>query len=203
VYKKTKQPHVALRLAQSHAAYPAILLHRLGEKAPETLTAIGPIEHLTNRKTALFCSARTPGDAILRAHDMARLLRDEGKTVISGFHSPIEKECLSILLRGKQPIIICPARAIDAMRIPSECRPAFDAGRILFLSPFTEKPRRMDRQSALYRNEIVAALADSAYLAHVRPSGGIPTALPCSSKNGAYKTCSFGIRTIGQYLAHS
>lgn len=57
------------------------------------------------------------------------------------------------------------------MRIPAECRPAFDAGRILFLSPFTEKPRRVDRESARYRNEMVAALADAVYLAHVRPGG--------------------------------
>ena len=169
--KKTKQPHVALRLIRSDGAFPAILLGRLGEKAPETLTAIGPVEFLVKPKTALFCSAHTPGEAILQAHDMARRLRDEGTTVISGFHSPIEKECLSILLRGKQPIIICPARAIEGMRIPVECRPAFDAGRILYLSPFTEKPRRVDRDSALYRNEIVAALADAAYLAHVQPGG--------------------------------
>ncbi len=171
--KGQKRSNSALRLAKRDSAYPAVLLDRLGEKAPETLTAIGPIEYLANRKTALFCSARTPGEAILRAHDMARRLRDQGKTVISGFHSPIEKECLSILLRGEQPIIICPARAIEGMRIPTECRPAFDAGRILYLSPFVEKPRRVERDSALYRNEIVAALADAVYLAHVQPGGDI------------------------------
>lgn len=55
----------------------------------------------------VFCSARAPGDAILRAHDAARRMCDEGVTVISGFHSPIENECLRILLRGKQLIIIC------------------------------------------------------------------------------------------------
>ena len=30
--------------------------------------------------------------------------RDEGRCIISGFHSPIEKECLLILLRGNQPV---------------------------------------------------------------------------------------------------
>lgn len=169
--KKTKQPPVALCLNRSDDAYPAILLDRLREKAPEKLTVVGPIETLANRKTALFCSAHTPGEAILQAHDMARHLRDVGTTVISGFHSPIERECLSILLRGKQPIIICPARAIEGMRIPIECRPAFDAGMILFLSPFIEKPKRVDRESALYRNRMVAALADAVYLAHIQPGG--------------------------------
>ncbi len=98
-------------------------------------------------------------------------MRDEGITVISGFHSPIEKECLRILLRGKQPIIICPARAIDTMRIPSECRVAFDAGRVLFLSPFTKQPKRVTKDSARRRNEVVAALADMAYVAHVDAGG--------------------------------
>ncbi|HSV74150.1 MAG TPA: hypothetical protein VLH79_10360, partial [Chthonomonadales bacterium] len=68
---------------------------------------------------------------------MAARLRDEGATVISGFHFPLERECLRVLLRGRQPIVICPARALEGMRIPAECRPAFHEERILYLSPFT------------------------------------------------------------------
>ncbi|MGH8555035.1 MAG: DUF2283 domain-containing protein [Gammaproteobacteria bacterium] len=56
------------------------LTDRLGVSAPAALQAIGPVALLAARKTALFCSARTPGDAILRAHDTARQLRDEGIT---------------------------------------------------------------------------------------------------------------------------
>jgi predicted Rossmann fold nucleotide-binding protein DprA/Smf involved in DNA uptake len=171
VSEKRKQSPAAQRLARGDELYPGVLLARLGENAPAALTTIGPVALLANRKTALFCSARTPGDAILRAHDTARRLRDEGATVISGFHSPIEKECLRILLRGRQPIIACPARAIDTMRIPPECRPAFDDGRMLFLSPFTQDPARITKQSAIRRNDIVAALADAAYVAHAMPGG--------------------------------
>jgi predicted Rossmann fold nucleotide-binding protein DprA/Smf involved in DNA uptake len=152
-------------------ACPESLIKRIGVSAPRTLQVIGPEGLLEARKVALFCSARTPGEAILRAHDAARRMRDQGVTVISGFHSPIEKECLKILLRGRQPIIICPGRAIESMRVPSACRAAFDAGRVLFLSPFTKRPRRVTKESALRRNEIVAALADEAYVAHI-DSGG-------------------------------
>lgn len=151
--------------------WPRSLTRRLGKDAPHVLQAIGPVALLASPRTALFCSARAPGNAILRAHDTARRLRDEGVTVISGFHSPIEKECLRILLRGKQPIIVCPARAIEAMRIPAEVRVAFDAGRVLFLSPFTKQPKRLTKESALRRNEVVAALADEAYIAHVTSGG--------------------------------
>jgi len=160
------------RIARDAADYPAMLRSRLGENAPAELILIGARGLLRLRKTALFCSARTPGDAILRAHDAARRMRDEGVTVISGFHSPIERECLRILLRGRQPVIICPARAIDAMRVPKEFRAAFDAGRVLFLSPFTRQPNRITKESALRRNEVVAALADEAYIAHVERGGG-------------------------------
>lgn len=158
-------------LTPSDPNWPSYLTQRLGQTAPAALQVIGPVNLLTHHKTALFCSAHTPGDAILRAHDTARRLRDEGHTVISGFHSPIEKDCLQILLRGHQPIIICPARTIETLRIPSALRPAFEAGRLLFLSPFSQQPKRITRESALYRNEVVAALADAAYIAHVTSGG--------------------------------
>jgi predicted Rossmann fold nucleotide-binding protein DprA/Smf involved in DNA uptake len=159
-------------LKPSDGCWPACLRTRLGASAPAALHAIGPVAILAARKTALFCSARTPGDAILRALDAARRMRDEGATVISGFHSPIERECLRILLRGKQPIIVCPARTIDTMRIPGECRVAFEAGRLLFLSPFIRQPRRVTKDSAVRRNEVVAALADEVFIASVTPGGG-------------------------------
>ena len=150
--------------------YPTQLAERLGSEAPPALRAIGPAALLDTRRTAIF-SARAPGNAILRAHDAARRMRDEGVTVISGFHSPIEKECLRILLRGKQPIIVCPARAIDRLRIPPDCRHAFEAGRLLFLSPFAKQPSRVTKESAHRRNELVAALADEAFVAHVTKGG--------------------------------
>jgi predicted Rossmann fold nucleotide-binding protein DprA/Smf involved in DNA uptake len=153
------------------AHWPRLLAARLGTSAPEQLSALGNLDLLALPKTAIFCSARCPGHVILTAYDQAAKWREAGRCVISGFHSPIEKECLRILLRGSQPIIICPARAIEAMRIPIELRTAFDAGRVLYLSPFAKQPRRVTKESALRRNEAVAALADEAYVAHVAEGG--------------------------------
>ena len=162
---------ISVTLKPNDVRWPRFFNERLGSSAPSALQTIGPVALLAARKTALFCSARTPGDAILRAHDTARQLRDEGITVISGFHSPIEKACLHILLRGTQPVIACPARAIERMRIPPECRAAFEAGRLLFLSPFTEQPKRVTKESALRRTELVAALADEVFIPHITPGG--------------------------------
>ena len=160
-------------LKSTDAAYPARLHERLGENAPRTLTCIGDLASLSQTKSGLFCSVRCPGDAILAAYDAAQKLRDEGVTVISGFHSPVEKESLRILLRGKQPIIICLARSLDKIRLPMDWRAGLDTGRLLLLSPFEKRPCRPDRKSAQRRNEIVAALADEVLIIHAEPGGSI------------------------------
>ena len=160
-------------LSFKDAGYPVPLRTRLGEDAPRTLTALGDLASLSQPKTALFCSVRCPGDAILTAYDAARKLRDEGVIVVSGFHSPVEKECLRILLRGKQPIIMFLARSMTKIRIPAERRQALESGRLLLLSSFEKRPRRPTTESSQHRNELVAALSDEILIIHATPGGSI------------------------------
>jgi predicted Rossmann fold nucleotide-binding protein DprA/Smf involved in DNA uptake len=160
-------------IKSTDTAYPARLHERLGENAPRTPTCIGDLASLSKTKSGLFCTVRCPGDVILAAYDAAQKLRDEGVTVISGFHSPVEKECLRILLRGKQPIIICLARAMDKIRIPLDWRRGLESGSLLLLSPFEKRPRRPTVESSRQRNELVAALSDEALIVHAEPGGNI------------------------------
>ena len=143
---------------------------RLGADTPQELTAFGDFDMLALPKTALFCSARCPGSVILAAYDQAARWRDAGRCIISGFHSPVEQECLRILLRGKQPIIICPARALP-QRIPAEWQPPLADGRLLILSGFAAAEKRVTSELAIRRNALVAALADEAWFAHIAPGG--------------------------------
>jgi predicted Rossmann fold nucleotide-binding protein DprA/Smf involved in DNA uptake len=161
----------ALSLTDLH--YPVRLRERLGERAPRKLIALGNLAILSEPKTGLFCSVRCPGDAILSAYDNARKLRDEGATVISGFHSPVEKECLRILLRGKEPVIICLVRSIEKIRMPAEWRRGLESDRLLLISPFEKRPRRPTTESSHQRNELVAALSDETVIIHAEPGGSI------------------------------
>jgi len=162
-----------LAFTRIHDQWPRQLEERLDTSAPARLWAVGNLAVLAELKVGLFCSVRCPGDAILGAYDAARKLRDEGVTVISGFHSPVEKECLRILLRGKQPILICLARALEKIRIPAEWRRALEGGRMLLLSPFEKRPRRPTTESSHQRNELVAALSDEIFIIHAEPGGSI------------------------------
>ena len=159
-----------LTLKPDDARYPTRLRERLGDDAPAQLSALGNFDLLALPKTALFCSVRCPGSVILTAYDQAATWRDAGRCIISGFHSPVEKECLHILLRGTQPIVICPARTLP-QRVPLELRRPLAEGRLLMLAAFRAGEKRMTTELAARRNEFVAALADELYFAHITPGG--------------------------------
>lgn len=160
-----------LTIARADARYPERLRHRLDGDTPACVTCIGNTDLLASPKIALFCSARCPGNVILAAHDQAAHWREEGRCIISGFHSPVEKDCLQILLRGRQPIIMCPGRAIDRMRVPPTLSGPLQDRRLLLLSPFASSDRRVTKELAMQRNCFVAALADEIVFAHITPGG--------------------------------
>lgn len=126
----------------------------------------GNLQLLEEPLTALFCSSQCPGDLILKTYDLARSIRDAGVAVIGGFQTPMEKECLRLLLRGNQPVVVCPARSIDNMRVSRDWRGPLREGRLLVLSPFSETVRRATAESAAQRNELVASLATRVFIAH-------------------------------------
>ncbi len=126
----------------------------------------GNLSLLDDELVAFFCSNRCPGDLILRTYDLAREMRDVGVPVIGGFQTPMEKECLRLLLRGSQPVVVCPARGIEHMRIPRDWRPALDKGRLLVLSPFPATVRRPTAELAAQRNDLVSSLASRVFIAH-------------------------------------
>jgi hypothetical protein len=124
-----------------------------------------------------FCATRCPGNVILRTYDLAIALRKAGVPVIGGFHTPMEKECLEVLLRGQQPVVICPARNIERLRMPMSWRKPYNEGRLLVLSPFVAHQRRPTTDLAEYRNRFVAMLAANIFVAYAGP--GSKTAQFC------------------------
>ena len=66
---------------------------------PATLHASGNFALLKKTAAAFLCSTACPGDKILEAYEWARHRCDTGGTVMSGFHTPVEKDVLAILAR--------------------------------------------------------------------------------------------------------
>jgi len=156
-------------LSSNDPAFPPELGQYLGDKAPSRIASIGNPDLLNSKPLALICSLKCPGNIILKTYDLAKQLREGRVSVIGGFHSPMEKECLQILLRGSQPVIVCPPRGLQGMRIPVDHQSALENGRLLYLSPFPNKFRRPTVEAALFRNRFVAALAERILVPYAAP----------------------------------
>ena len=160
-------------ITQTDTNYPKRLKKYLKTETPETIWARGNINLLPGQNTslngdlwALFCSRKCPGELILKTHDLAQTFKERGVPTIGGYHSPIEKECLRVLLRGGQPILLCPARSIEKMRLKSAWKDALTEERLLILSAFEKRHQRSTAALANQRNAFVAALADKICIAH-------------------------------------
>jgi predicted Rossmann fold nucleotide-binding protein DprA/Smf involved in DNA uptake len=159
------------RLESGEPEYPTILRDRLGDGAPRRLYALGDTAILRNRSLGLVCSIRCPGSVVIKTFDAIRELRDAGVVVIGGFHSPMERQCLDILLRGSQPVILCAAKGLPGLRLGADARRAITENRLLVISPFEEVIRRTTADQAMQRNDLVAALADTVWAPHAVPGG--------------------------------
>ena len=71
------------------------------------------------------------------------------------------------LLRSKQPVVVCPTRDIDNMRIPREWSPTLGECRLLVVSLFPGTALRPTSEFATQCNDLVADLAQRVLIAHV------------------------------------
>lgn len=122
----------------------------------------------------LFCSQKCPGELILKAYDVAKQLREQRQIVVSGFHSPVEKDLLPILLRGDQPVVICLARDLASYRIPKNQKVYIDKGQLLLISPvFKQTQKRITRQTAEIRNTLIVQICSQVLVIHAEPGGSL------------------------------
>lgn len=124
---------------------------------------------------AFFCSQSCPGDIILKAQDWANVRKPESAPVIGGFHTPVERDVLRILLRSHAPVVIALGRSIKGWRAPQLLGPAIreavTAGRARVVSPFPESHRRTTAASAEARNRHILTLCRTVFFAHASEGG--------------------------------
>lgn len=134
-------------------------------------SVIGNEEILKNYKLAFFCSQKCPPDFILKIYDKTKEWRENNVCVISGFHTPVEKDVLQYLLKGEQPVIICPARSLDDYKLDAHIKREVDKGRVLIISKLQNK--RISQKCSHLRNIFIAELADEIFAAYAEPGGTV------------------------------
>ena len=122
------------------------------------ISYLGNTDLLESPKTAFLASSTIPLDKVLQCYDWAQQMCQEGKCVISGFSSRLEKDVLHFLMKGKQPIILVLARKIYK-KVPEELQPLLDSNRLLIVS--TSSSPRQSKATALTRNAYICENADN------------------------------------------
>jgi hypothetical protein len=108
---------------------------------------------------------------ILAGLDLATEPCPTDMALIGGFHTPLERRMLSLMLKAQYPLVICPARTLTPLRVPPEWRDGLAQGHLLLLSPFASAYRRPTATLARQRNELVAAFATALLVLHATPDG--------------------------------
>lgn len=120
----------------------------------------GNQELLKRYKVAFFASRKTRSSSVLPTLDwVAEIAKREDVAVCSGFQSPLEKEILPYLLKGKCGIIIGLNRGIYK-KTPQKFLDAYNSGRILFVSLENENIIMPSKSNAEKRNNYLASIAD-------------------------------------------
>jgi predicted Rossmann fold nucleotide-binding protein DprA/Smf involved in DNA uptake len=171
--RRGKHAASALRhtIERDNTTYPKNMLDRILDVAPYALYAIGDAAILRSRPVGLMCSIQCPGSIIVKTLDAAHVLRNQGVATIGGFHTPMERQCLDILFRGPQPVVICPPKGLSYLRLGQAARQALKDRRLLLLSPFDKSVRRSTAAQARRRNDLVATLSDVLWVPYASPGG--------------------------------
>ena len=168
--KNNGKPTAVSYLNPGQAGYPQRLAAVAGGPAPR-LTLLGEVGLLERASLGVLCSIKCPGALILRTYDFIGALKDEGQAAVGGFHSPMEQECLRLLLRNGHPAIIFMARNIEKMCLPAAWSAPLEEKRLLVVCGCDARHRRVTVELAETRNSYVATLAQRLFVPHASPGG--------------------------------
>lgn len=133
---------------------------------------LGNREILQYPKTAFLCSRKVPASIVLKSYDWAKKMRDQGRCVIIGNHSPIEKDVFHFLLKGDQPLILALARGIKKRSEP-EYEDHLQRNRLLIITTFHSSVMRVTQQTANRRNRFISDHSEEIFIAYAQPSGNL------------------------------
>jgi hypothetical protein len=131
-----------------------------------TPTYLGNMKLLEQNIVAYFCSQHYRPKAIMTTYDWAYSLSNQ--VVISTFHSPLERDVLSILIKQKVPVIILLPKRMYR-RVPKQFQQALDEGRILFISLSANNVIRVGKENAHKANLYALSLAQEVVFGTINP----------------------------------
>jgi len=133
--------------------------------------SLGNLELLQLHKVAFLCSRTCPEAAALTTRKWADGQREKGACVISGYHSPIERDVLGRLLMGTQPVIIALAKGLR--KLVPELNAHLAVGRLLIITRYADSVSHPCEAKCFQRNRMMMDLADEIVIGYASPGGNL------------------------------
>jgi hypothetical protein len=123
-------------------------------------------------KLTFLASRNVPATLLLSTYDWATEIRDKDVTIISGFHSKVEKDVFHFLSKGKQPMKMVLARSMYR-QLPDELKPLVQSGQLEILTLPGISSRLSSEETAMRRNRYMIDMADEVVIGYASPGGNL------------------------------
>ena len=155
---------------------------------------VGEESLLSRRTIGILASRSCPGNILLDTLDQIPKWLEEGRAVMSGFHSPLEQQVLRSTIRHDGFVVKVLARGLTNYRPQREEREALESGRMLVLTSFPPEVRRTTRATALERNGLILSLADDIVVPHISKGSALSSLIQerARLRDGKGKSREFG-----------
>ncbi|MDR3299050.1 MAG: DNA-processing protein DprA [Candidatus Accumulibacter sp.] len=148
---------------------PPRLAQRLPPEQASRLIGVGNANLLAELLLGFIASRACPANVLIETLDLVAQWARAGRVLVSGFHSPLEQQVLTSLLRRQGRAVKVLARGMRDYWPDSTEKNALDENRLLVLTAFPPTIARTTRATALERNRLVLQLASERYIPHIAP----------------------------------
>ena len=130
------------------------------KRQPRALWAVGNAQILRRPLLALISARQIDGNVATISLQLLKQLT-ASKTIgfISGWHSPLEQECLRVVLTEEASLVFCTSKALDRFKPSAELKERVVQNKALLLTHCTPNAKRISRGASIRRNELVIELA--------------------------------------------
>ncbi len=129
-------------------------------RRPSTLWYLGNTSLVKQPLVGIVSARAGESNLILSTAELLRQLVRLEMSFIGGWHSPLEKEVLKILLPESPRTIICLAKSINRFGFFQELKTLLNQDRLLLLTHCSPHAKRISRDASVRRNHLVAGLAN-------------------------------------------
>jgi len=137
------------------------------------LWGVGNPDILSSRRLGIISARQSDSDlALISSQLLKQLASLNDMTFVGGWHSPLEKEALHILLAETVPMVFCVPKALNRFRLTIDVENHVRQGHALLLTHCSPKVKRISRDASIRRNHLIIGLA-TALLVLSAPPGSV------------------------------